>query len=144
MQHLCDANVWIALSLENHKFRETVLRWYDTLAPTDTLLFCRATQQSYLRLLTQRVFAGDEVRTNNQAIAAYQAFWESPLVAWVEEPASIEDLWLKNAGLASVSPKIWMDAYLAAFAVLTGSRLVTFDKGFRVYKHLDWIDLNQN
>ncbi len=36
-----------------------------------------------------------------------------------------------------------MDAYLAAFAVLTETRFVTLDKGFRVYKGLDWVDLNQ-
>jgi len=142
MRHLCDANVWVALSLESHKFREATLQWYDTLHPSDTLAFCRATQQSFLRLLTKKVFAGDEVRTNRQSLMTYQQLWESPHVEWIEEPLGIEDLWLKYADLPSISPNIWMDAYLAAFAVLTKSRFVTFDKGFRVYKGLDWIDLN--
>lgn len=143
MRHLCDANVWVALSLENHGARPRCLEWYGTLRNSDTLAFCRFSQQSYLRLLTTKAFTGDEVRTNRQALAAYRQLWESPHVDWLEEPEELENLWFKYADLSSSSPKIWMDAYLAAFAVLSNSQLVTFDKGFRVYKGLDWIDLNQ-
>jgi predicted nucleic acid-binding protein len=35
------------------------------------------------------------------------------------------------------APKRWMDAYLAAFAIAAGQRLVTFDQGFRSYAGLD-------
>ena len=38
--------------------------------------------------------------------------------------------WLEVAGLDSASPKVWMDAYLAAFAIAAGWRLVTLDKDF--------------
>ena len=34
------------------------------------------------------------------------------------------------------SPKLWQDAYLAAFAVATDVCLVTFDQGFRKFRRL--------
>ena len=42
-------------------------------------------------------------------------------------------LWRSLAGLNSVSPKVWMDAYLAAFAIAAGLRLATLDKDFNNY-----------
>jgi predicted nucleic acid-binding protein len=41
------------------------------------------------------------------------------------------------AGHAKPSPKLWMDAYLAAFALQSGHRLVTTDRDFRQFKGLD-------
>jgi predicted nucleic acid-binding protein len=35
------------------------------------------------------------------------------------------------------SPKIWNDAYLAAYALAAGLSLVTFDRGFAGYEELD-------
>jgi toxin-antitoxin system PIN domain toxin len=143
MRHLCNANVWVSLTLQNHGFRPQCLEWYKGLAQTDTLAFCRSTQQSFLRLMTQKSICRNEVRTNREALEGYQQLWDSSRIEWLHEPSGLEALWFKYANLNSASPNIWMDAYLAAFAVLTESRLVTFDKGFRVYKGLDWINLNR-
>ena len=43
--------------------------------------------------------------------------------------------WAALSGAAS--PKLWMDAYLAAFAIESGQQLVTTDTGFRQFKGLD-------
>jgi toxin-antitoxin system PIN domain toxin len=143
MRHLCDANIWVSLTLQQHEFRPQCLAWYKGLGASDTLAFCRSTQQSFLRLMTKKSVCQDEVRTNREALEGYKLLRESSRIEWLEEPYGLEALWSKYASLNSVSPNIWMDAYLAAFAVLSNARLVTFDKGFRVYKGLDWIDLNQ-
>ena len=37
------------------------------------------------------------------------------------------------AGLGTASPKVWMDAYLAAFAIAGRLRLVTLDRDFKSY-----------
>jgi predicted nucleic acid-binding protein len=34
------------------------------------------------------------------------------------------------------APKLWSDAYLAAFAIAGGYQLVTFDRGFKQYANL--------
>ena len=44
---------------------------------------------------------------------------------------------LRDAALATrpqASPRIWTDAYLAAFAIALGAEMVTFDRGFIVYR----------
>ena len=50
-------------------------------------------------------------------------------------------LWRSLAGLNSASPKVWMDAYLAAFAIAAGLRLTTLDKDFNNYLP-NGLDLN--
>lgn len=42
-------------------------------------------------------------------------------------------LWRTFADLGTASPKVWMDGYLAAFAVAGGLRMVTLDADFRIY-----------
>ena len=37
----------------------------------------------------------------------------------------------------TASPKLWMDAYLAAFALTGGYRMVTTDTAFRQFQGLD-------
>jgi len=106
------------------------------------MVFCRATQNSYLRLLTNTKATHQPPLTNHEALRGYRELRNDFRIVWLNEPEDIESLWLSYAERPTSAPKIWIDAYLAAFAVLTKSRLVTFDKGFRVYKGLDWIDLN--
>ncbi|MCP5550400.1 MAG: hypothetical protein H7A53_05870 [Akkermansiaceae bacterium] len=43
-------------------------------------------------------------------------------------------MWLQLAEHDSPAPKLWMDAWLAAFAIRGRMRLVTFDEGFERYR----------
>jgi len=52
-------------------------------------------------------------------------------VAWREEPPGVFAQWRTLAALDSASPKVWMDAYLAAFALAGGLRLLTLDQDFK-------------
>ena len=49
---LADSNVWLALALSKHKFHRAVRAWFARQKPPAAVLFCRFTQQSFLRLLT--------------------------------------------------------------------------------------------
>lgn len=60
-----------------------------------------------------------------------------------EEPAGLERRWQELALRETASPKLWMDAYLAAFALAGGYRLVTTDRAFRQFTGLDLILLEQ-
>jgi len=53
------------------------------------------------------------------------------------EPPGLEGQWTSFALRASASPKLWMDAYLAAFARAGGYRMVTTDVAFRQFPGLD-------
>ena len=51
-------------------------------------------------------------------------------MAWRDEPPGVFAQWRSLAGLNTASPKVWMDAYLAAFAMSAGLLLVTLDRDF--------------
>ena len=144
MQRLADSNLWLALTLSKHVFHTVSREWLESLPPGDQLLFCRATQQTYLRLLTTKeVLApyGNAPLTNPEAWSTYKGWLTSRLVAWTDEPPALESHWHRFAAKKSASPKLWMDAYLAAFAVAGHFQLVTTDKAFKQFKGLDCLVL---
>lgn len=60
------------------------------------------------------------------------------VVIFIAEPPNVELQW-RNFTLGSTfSPKIWNDAYLAAFSVAGDYELVTFDKGFGRFSGLSY------
>ena len=138
MQILCDSNVFLALCLESHPHHQRVHSWLDKLADGDSVCFCRATQQTFLRLLTVKEWLKEDVCTNEEASAVYRQVCIDERVGFVVEEASgIEDLWLKLASLPECAPKLWMDAYLAAFAMAGGYQLATTDHAFKQFKGLN-------
>src|SRR5436189_5496731 len=117
---LADSNVWLALALSKHAFHPIVRAWFARQKPSQPVLFCRSTQQSFLRLLTTLAVLdpyGIPPLSNKAAWSAYEGFLADERIAWVEEPHGLESHWKKLAGKAKSSPKLWMDAYLAAFAM---------------------------
>lgn len=135
MKHLCDSNVFVALALETHPHHKTAVRFMESLPDEESAYFCRATQQSFLRLLTVEALWKEDVRTNDEALEAFRMLRKDVRVGYVGvEADDVEARWLKLARHSSPSPKRWMDAYLAAFAMSQGMRFVTFDKGFRQYR----------
>jgi predicted nucleic acid-binding protein len=59
-----------------------------------------------------------------------------PRIAFAGEPACIEGHWRTFSQGHTFSPKLWNDAYLAAFAVGGNYDIVTFDAGFRQFPGL--------
>jgi toxin-antitoxin system PIN domain toxin len=135
MRHLCDSNVLLALVLANHPHHTLALKWFQSLGPGETVGLCRATQLSFLRLLTTEAILKRDTQTNAEAISVWNGLAGSPRCEFLfQEPSSLESKWLVWSGLDTASPKVWMDAFLAAFAMGHGLRLVTFDRGFEPYR----------
>ena len=138
---LCDSNVWLALALSRHAHHAAVREWLETVRDPASVLFCRATQQTFLRLVTNASVLspyGNPPLTNRQAWEAYQSILvDDRIVFRPEEPAGLEAHWRRFALRETASPKIWMDAYLAAFAFAGGYRMVTTDAAFRQFRGLD-------
>ncbi|MHB1987312.1 MAG: TA system VapC family ribonuclease toxin [Acidimicrobiales bacterium] len=139
--NLCDSNVWLSLTLSAHVHHRAARSWLDKIDEPFSALFCRATQQSLLRLLTTAAVLapyGNPPLTNREAWRIYQAFAADDRIGLVdEEPAGVEQVWVELASAASASPKLWMDAYLAAFARSAGYTLVTTDAAFTQFSDLD-------
>ena len=90
---LVDTNVWLAAVLSGHDFHTVVREWLEGEVVTDGLLFCRSTQQSFLRLLTTAAVLrplGIPPLTNAEAWAVYQGFLEDPRIAYAQETAELE------------------------------------------------------
>lgn len=138
--HLLDSNVWLALALSKHVHHRAARDWLETVEDPDSIAFCRATQQSFLRLLTNAAVLGaygNPPLTNRQAWGAYEKLLsDERIVSRVEEPAGLEARWKKLAQRDTASPKLWMDAYLAAFAITGGYRMVTTDGAFAQFEEL--------
>ncbi|MPY87941.1 MAG: PIN domain-containing protein [Luteitalea sp.] len=147
MVSLCDSNVWLALTLSKHIHHRVVRNWFDTVQTSGSAFFCRATQQALLRLLTNAsVLApyGNAPLTNRKAWAAYEALLGDDRIALrTEEPPEVESRWKDLALRDTSSPKLWMDAYLAAFALTAGYRMVTTDASFRQFSGLDVLILSE-
>ena len=77
---------------------------------------------------------GVEALTNEEAIDAVARMQQHPSVVVEGEPANARSVWLRLATRPTPSPKLWMDAYLAAFAVTGNHQMVTFDKAFRQFQ----------
>jgi toxin-antitoxin system PIN domain toxin len=106
--------------------------WFDNLDLDSRVCFCRFTQLSLLRLLTtQAVMGQDEVMTQAEAWEAYDRWKQDGRIAFLEEPPEIELSLRSRSSDHHPRAKNWADAYLAAFAAVSGMQLVTFDRAFQ-------------
>jgi toxin-antitoxin system PIN domain toxin len=139
--YLCDTNIWLALALSGHIHHAVARAWLETVEEPESILFCRATQQSFLRLLTNTAVMapyGNPPLTNDEAWAAYEAFVaDERIVLRPGEPDGLDEIWLQFALRPAALPQLWMDAYLAAFAKAEGCGLVTTNAAFRHFTGLD-------
>ena len=134
---LLDSNVWVALTFTSHPQHARASSLLAEATSRAPVCFCRATEQSFLRLASTPAILeayGASGLTNADALRVLLAFTALPQVRTLSESSKVAALWHKLAGLPTASPKVWMDAYLAAFAITTDLEFVTLDQGFRAYE----------
>ncbi len=134
---LLDTNLWLALTFEQHPHHHLSGAFLDTLGSQNQAAFCISTEQSFLRLATSPSILTQyraEGLTNHDAIGFLNRFHQTNHIIFLEEPPGTRDLWLRLADRPTSSPKLWMDAYLAAFAITGNLRFVTFDAAFRQFQ----------
>jgi uncharacterized protein len=138
---LPDTNLWLALALSKHTHHAAARRWPDVEHQPESIGFCRSTQQAFLRLVTTSAVMslyGNAPLSNRDAWATFEAFIDDERFVMQAEPAGLTAVWKRLAALRRTSsPKLWMDAYLAAFAIATGAQIVTTDQAFLQFSGLD-------
>lgn len=117
MTVLLDANVLIALLVDEHVHHEAAEGWFAGM--TDSFATCPITQGSLLRLLVRE---GQSAATARQVLAGTTAhsqheFWPDE-VPYTEVPCE-----------GIIGHRQVTDAYLAQLARARGGRVVTFDRG---------------
>ncbi|HEX6962402.1 MAG TPA: TA system VapC family ribonuclease toxin [Lacipirellula sp.] len=137
MIYLPDVNFWLALAFQSHVHHARASAWFDALSQ-DSCGFCRITQQGFLRLATNPKAFQEEAVTLARAWQLYDVLLTDYRVSFVPEPPEIESLWRDYTKQQTFSPKVWNDAYLAAYAHAARCTLVTFDKAFAQYARLNF------
>ena len=134
---LVDTNVWIAAIFTTHPLHPLARDVLHGATPAAPAVFCRSTQQSFLRLASTPALLkayGAEGLTNRDALMAMGALLALPQVCFREEPPGILALWHRMASRDTAAPKVWMDAYLAAFAIGGALHMITLDRDFRNFE----------
>jgi uncharacterized protein len=135
-----DINVWLAMAFEAHSHHPAAKSWFES-AGENSCFFCRYTQSGFLRLATNPAVFGADTLTNANAWTCYDALIGDFRVGFIGEPLGLGHLWRRFTMSETYSPKIWNDAFLAAYALAGGMNVVTFDKSFIGYEGLTSIIL---
>ena len=125
-----DANVWLALLWSRHAHSGKARQWFDR-SSEERFFFCRFTQLTVLRLLTTETIMGRDVRSMSQAWDLWDQVCADGRIAFLSEPEDLEGEFRARSRLSSPSPKLWADAYLLAFTIVAGVKLVTLDRALR-------------
>jgi hypothetical protein len=123
-----DVNVWLALVAGEHVHHDAAVRWWNT-NESEQIAFCRPTQLGLLRLLTTASVMNQKPLTSAAAWTVYDRLFADHRVGFLPEPPELEIVFRSMASSNAASPKVWADAYLAAFAHELDGVVVTFDKG---------------
>lgn len=134
---LPDINVWMAISFEQHPLHDRARRYW-TVEAGERQVFCRVTALGFLRLCTNTFVMGGQPLAPAQAWDFYRSLRRLPEVSFADEPANCETIMQAWVTGSSFLPRLWTDAYLAAFAQASSLRLVSFDRDFSRFLRLDW------
>jgi len=126
-----DVNVWFALAVADHPHHRAALAWWSE--ESSLAGFSRLTQLGLLRLLTTASAMGGLPLTNEEAWDVYDGFLADSRVRVFSELPRLDELFRFYSGVSQPSPKLWVDAYLAAHAAANEATLVTFDQAFTRY-----------
>ena len=140
---LPDVNVWIALAAPSHP-HHTSAKAYWQQGNLPRLWFNRVTMLAMVRLLCQRNVMGEATCTLAQAVQTYARYADLAEVGFMAEPEDCEhsliQMIAQHEGPA-LPARLWTDMYLAAFAIASDLRLVTFDRDFTRFAGLNCLRL---
>jgi len=131
--NLLDLNVWFALLVPEHPFHPRARAYWEEAS--DPFLV-RVTALGLLRLLTNAKAMDGKPLGVREAWAVYR-----------ELRLNGDSSFGRTRGpgrpgpWGGLSPRLWTDAYLAAFALAGGHHLVTFDQGFLHFPGLEVLRL---
>lgn len=137
---LLDINVWLALIDANHAHHPRARRyWEEESAPR--IAFCRISMLGLLRLSTHHKVMNGQPFTPTEAWSAYRAFRALPEVVFLQEPPDLEPRMAAWSDTPAFPTTRWTDCYLAALAMTSACRLVSFDRDYRSFAGLNFFHL---
>jgi uncharacterized protein len=137
---LLDASVWVPLCAPDHTHHKRARRYWEIEA-AEKVAFCRVTALALLRHLTNPRVMQHAVQTSGAAWNMLQRWLRLPEVAFLPDPAGLDDQLGRFSRSMKLGPALWTDAYLAAFSIAGAHRLVAFDGDFARFADLDFLHL---
>jgi len=120
-----------------HPRSKRAQQWVSGVDDAGVLRVCSISHLASLRILNNPVPMGADVCKGKEAWAAFDGLMKDNRFNFVEEPEGLRFHLRSLTGMVNYSPKVWQDAYLAALALASGRKLVTFDRGFVSYPGLE-------
>ncbi len=136
MTDLLDVNVWLALADSDHT-HHAVAREYWIEPGASEVAFCRVSMMGFLRLSTHPKV----LSTSPSILEAWNLYYQyrsNAHVVFLNEPPDFEACLEKLTSAHSFVHRLWTDAHLAALAIASGSRLVSFDADFQTFEGLNF------
>ncbi len=135
MPTLCDVNILLALCYDRHVHHPVVLQWFEQ-QDFQSVIVCRNSQLGLLRLLCNETVMGADVCSLDAAWQVYDAMLCDERFVFYHETEGLDEYLRSYSASGRASPKLWQDAYLAAFARSAHIGLVTLDRGFERFASL--------
>ena len=138
---LPDINVWIALSAPEHAHRIRADRYWHESAP-EMVVFNIVTMLGLVRISSNAPLFHGSAKTPIGAWMQFQKWMDLPGTSFMEDSPEVRKTLDTIIHSGVVTGKTFTDAYLAAFAISNGLRLVSFDSDFHRFTDLDFLHLN--
>ncbi len=136
MSTLCDVNVLLALATDRHVAHPAAVRWFDDVSARGATV-CRVVQMGLLHLLNNPAVMREDVLETAACWALWHQFLEDERLQFTPtEPFGLDAAFVRFTIGRAFTPKLWTDAYLAAYAQASDLVLVTFDQDFRQFDGL--------
>jgi toxin-antitoxin system PIN domain toxin len=133
---LPDVNVWLALTDDRHVHHHAAQRYWNEQRAGE-IAFCRVTMLALLRLVTHPQVMSGMPFTHDEAWNIYRTYRNLRIIRFLPESDALETTFAALSTETNLPHRLWTDAYLAAFAISTGKRLVSFDADFLRFPKLD-------
>jgi toxin-antitoxin system PIN domain toxin len=129
-------NVLLALVTDRHALHGLAVRWAGSV-PAGEAVLCRVAQMGLLRLLNNPAVMREEALKTADCWSVWHRLLEDERFRCApEEPPGLDAAFERFTMGRAFSPRVWTDAYLAAYAHAAGLTLVTFDRAFRGFPGL--------
>ncbi len=136
MASLCDVNFLLALCYERHEHHPIAKANLNAATSAGERVVCRVTQLGLLRLLSNPAVMTESVCMTDEAWQVYDTMMADHRFSYRDEPGGLQAKLRAFTKDFPFSPKLWQDAYLAAFAVSASLDFLTFDQGFKKFAGL--------
>ncbi len=123
-----DMNLWVALVDKRHVHHARSQAYWEENYDQG-FAFCRITMLGFLRVVTNPK-ALTQPKSPTEAWKLYRDISVIPQVVFLPEPLELDSSFQTLTTLGDFPHRLWTDAYLAAFAMASSCRIVSFDDDF--------------